>query len=145
MTYVARKPMKVQTEKGTIELRQPGDPVPEAANWPNPQLWVRRGHISPDTNEPVPEYERKKIQPMRKAEAEDVERGQNLGQKPPPVVPSDVPKGPVVDEEPQDRMEELMVLSRSDLNDLAAEHGIEDAGGKKNRTEVAKAIIEAQG
>lgn len=147
MSYVACRSIKVQKEDGTMEIRKAGDPVPEAVNFANPELWVRRGYIRPDTNAPVPEYERQKIKPMREAKAEDVERGQNLGQVPPAVVPSEVPKGPVIDEEPSDRMEELMVLSRSDLEDLAMEHGVsvEAAKGFKNRTLLAEAIIEAQG
>jgi len=47
MPYVALRSMKVQKPDRTVEVRSPGDPVPEAESWPNVELWVRRGYISP--------------------------------------------------------------------------------------------------
>ncbi len=45
MSYVAARSMKVQKNDGSYEIRQPGDPVPEAESWANPDAWVKRGFI----------------------------------------------------------------------------------------------------
>ena len=37
--------MKVQTANGVTEQRWVGDPVPEAANWPQTWRLVRNGHL----------------------------------------------------------------------------------------------------
>lgn len=47
MPYVAIKSIKIQKADGTMELRGPGDPVPEAAGWRDTERWVRRGWIAP--------------------------------------------------------------------------------------------------
>lgn len=47
MSYIALRSLKVQKADGTMDLRQPGEPVPEAAKWRNLELWVRRGWVAP--------------------------------------------------------------------------------------------------
>ena len=50
--YVANKRLEIQ--KGTdakgvpvMEVRLPGEAVPEASTWPNVETWVRSGWITP--------------------------------------------------------------------------------------------------
>lgn len=60
--YVAlrRIEVQVQTPEGTrYEMRNPGDPVPEAANWPNPGLWVKRKIIKRVDGKPFAELPRR--------------------------------------------------------------------------------------
>ena len=40
-SYLARKPITVGDE-----VRQPGEPVPEAEGWRRPQAWVASGHLA---------------------------------------------------------------------------------------------------
>jgi len=47
MPYVALRSIKVQKSDRTVEVRNPGDPVPEADTWRNVELWVRRGYVAP--------------------------------------------------------------------------------------------------
>jgi hypothetical protein len=47
MSYVALRSIKVQRPDRSLEIRSPGDPVPEAKTWRNVELWVRRGYITP--------------------------------------------------------------------------------------------------
>lgn len=47
MPYVAVRSLKVQRPDGTMDLRAPGQAVPEAANWTDVERWVRRGWIAP--------------------------------------------------------------------------------------------------
>lgn len=53
MSYVALRSLKVQKADGSLEIRSPGSPVPEAENWPSVDRWVRRGWIAPGTAEAV--------------------------------------------------------------------------------------------
>ena len=50
MPHIALKAMKIQVigedGKPTIEIRQPGQEVPEAETWKNPGVWVRRGSMT---------------------------------------------------------------------------------------------------
>lgn len=77
MSYVLCKPMKVQVAPGKLEQRQAGDPIPEAASWANPAIWIKRGFIRPTTQEAAAEsgYSRAKLQPMRPAKDADAIRG----------------------------------------------------------------------
>ncbi len=48
MPYVARKHVKCQVGEGEsrkLVVIKPGDIVPGAETWPNPDLWVTQGHI----------------------------------------------------------------------------------------------------
>ena len=78
MSYTCIKPMKVQNPKtGKVDLRNPGDPVPEADDWVNAGLWVKRGFLMPDDQETLNAsgYVRDRLQPRRKATAKDIQRG----------------------------------------------------------------------
>lgn len=46
MSYIALRSLKVQKPDGKMDLRAPGDPVPEAAKWKDVDRWVRRGWIA---------------------------------------------------------------------------------------------------
>ncbi len=58
--------MKVQKADGSVELRQAGEPVPEAATWANPGVWIKRGWIQADDHATSMEsgYTRGKLKPM---------------------------------------------------------------------------------
>lgn len=47
MPYVALRSLKVQKADGSMELRKPGDLVPEADSWVDAERWVRRLWIAP--------------------------------------------------------------------------------------------------
>lgn len=147
MSYVLMRSMKVQKDDGTVELRQPGDPCPEAAKWPNPGVWVRRGYIKPIEAVNIPGYDRGKLKPMKEATAEDAKRGQNAPDQRAAAQASaevNTDAGTGAGEGEGDPMAELMALSRGDLNALAEEHGIEDPHKLPNKEAVASAILEAQ-
>lgn len=143
MGYELLRTMKIQVAPGKVELRQPGDPCPEAEKWPNPAAWVRRGYLKQTDTAAMPAYDRSKLVPARKAKPEDADRGKN------PPSASDgaatVAEKPAAAEPVDEQVAELMALSRSDLNALAAEHGIAEPAKLAKKEAVAKAILEAQG
>ena len=53
MSYIALRSLKVQKADRTLEIRKPGDPVPEAAEWKNLDLWIRRGFVAETDQETV--------------------------------------------------------------------------------------------
>jgi Rho termination factor, N-terminal domain len=73
MSFIACRSLKVHTAHGQIEIRQPGDPVPEAEGWPNPNAWIKRGYIR-YVGEGVPPVgvERAKHRPPRAVTADDL-------------------------------------------------------------------------
>jgi hypothetical protein len=140
MSYVALKPIKVQ-KLGTdgkpvrnaqgrpiLELRQPGDAVPEAATWPDAGLWEKRGYI--ERNEGVKPAKYRAIKPEFVA----------------------VPKKGAAVEEPTSKGEaapssdlaELLELSKKDLSSLADELGVE-LPAKATKDEIAAAILAKRG
>lgn len=46
MSFVALRPLNIQKPDGTMEVRSPGQSVPEAGGWPNLQSWLNRGWIA---------------------------------------------------------------------------------------------------
>lgn len=48
--YIALRELKIDTTdangKRFLEIRQPGEPVPEAESWRNPGIWIMRGDIT---------------------------------------------------------------------------------------------------
>lgn len=153
--YKLLKAMKVQKADGTIEQRQPGDPCPEAADWPNAQIWVNRGHIAPTTAASTPGYDRGKLKPVREATLVDAQRGMNT---PVPKAGKELPgykgNGDVSpdagDDTPDlpdeyDSKSELMSLGRGDLEALAAEHGVKDPASYPNKGALSAAVLAAQG
>lgn len=77
MPYIAQRTIKVQNSEGKIVIRNRGDDVPEADDFPNPEVWVRRGYIKPADVETglASGYYRDKIKPMRAATDADAARG----------------------------------------------------------------------
>jgi len=136
MSYVLLKSMAIKRKDGVMEKRNAGDLCPEAASWPNPAVWVNSGHIRALNDQVVvPGYDRSKIMPARSAEKADVVRGQNS---------VSLEKGKVTPREPQekrDSLDELLVLSRPDLDALAEEHGVKDSFRLPNKAAVAVAIL----
>ena len=120
--YEAIRSMKVQAKHG-VEIRQPGDAVPEAAGWANPDLWVKRGYLK------KVEAKEEKVAAVKLA-----------------VVPSE-PEAPApkryvaIDEE---RMNDLCMLKRKDLNERAEDLGIERPERYPTKTDIARAIVSAQ-
>lgn len=59
MMYFAKVSMKVGVPQpdGTLRyvVRRPGEAIPEAFNWPDPGLWVKRGYLRVDDNTPYTE------------------------------------------------------------------------------------------
>jgi hypothetical protein len=54
MGFVAGKRMQIQRDGKPVEVL-PGEPVPEAAKWPNLRLWLEYGWVKQTTDaEPVP-------------------------------------------------------------------------------------------
>lgn len=142
MSYQCVRPMKVQTAEGKVELRNPGDPVPEADSWPNPGVWVKRGYIQKTDGKAVPGLNREKLLPMHAATEEDIKRGAGT------VVPQPGKPLPGHEQKPElpqdaDSKSELMSLKRDDLEALAEEHGIENPSGYPNKGELADAILAA--
>lgn len=143
MGYICLKPMKVQVAPGVIEMRKPGDPVPEAENWPNPAIWEKRGFIKLDDGKPTPGYDRSKLVDMKPADSAAVVRSQPVSA---PVPKAGEPiegytgQGNV---EPTVSRDDLMALTRDQLNELAAQEGVEDADSMPNKGAVADAILEA--
>lgn len=45
MPYVALVALKIQLPDGTIEVRKPGEPVPEAEGWKNLDAYVRSRRV----------------------------------------------------------------------------------------------------
>ncbi len=150
MSYTCIRPMKVQNANGVVEMRAPGDPVPEAASWPNPALWIKRGFIQADDHATVLEsgYTRDRLLPMREATEADKKRGTGspVPQRGKPL-PGHAAKGDDTGDADGDAggddLSELMSLTRSDLDALAEEHGIDAPGGMPNKEAVAKAIVAA--
>lgn len=110
MGYIALVQQKVQVTKGGktyYEIRQPGDPIPEAEKWANPALWVARGYIRADKNTVVPRGNANAPKGMRAMTKEDfaarAKRKQDIEAgvvelRPEPAFIPDGKVGPVLDE-----------------------------------------------
>jgi type IV secretory pathway VirB10-like protein len=129
--YTALKAIKVQVGPGKVELRQPGDPIPEAANWPKVSSWIDSGHIKPDDATTVPRNSRQKLKPMVAAK--------KAAPLPPPP-----PAPPESDELPEegDTRSELMAMSRREMNQFAEDNTDLDPKSYPNKTALAEAILE---
>lgn len=139
--------MKVQKADGSVELRQPGAPVPEAATWANPGIWIKRGWIQADDHATAVEsgYARGKLKPMVPADPAAIARATShvpIPGKPLPGMasPAADPALPTLDED-QDTISELKKMRREDLEKLAVEHEIADPASYPNKDELAKAIL----
>lgn len=151
MGYTCTRPMKVQNLKtGKVELRQPGQPVPEAESWPNAAIWIKRGYIQADDHETAAAsgYTRDKLLPARKATKEDIARGKNA---PVPKTGEDLPgyqgQGdvlPVVTEKDDETLteEQLLEMSEEDLLELGGTYDLSLNGAEK--ADMVLAILEAQ-
>lgn len=156
MGYIAVKSIKVQKSDGVIDIRKPGEEVPEAKDWPNAALWIKRGYIMPTDQESAVTagLVREKLKPMVPADRAAVERGK----APVPQAGEDLPgyqgqmstsktdagSSPGFDElSPGEKqyVRELEDLTREDLNTLATEHGIKDAHRLPNKRAVAIDIV----
>lgn len=132
MNYTALKTMKVQNSAGQIEIRKPGDKVPEALTWPNVNVYIKRGFLEADDQQSANAavYTRKKIKPAVVAD----ENAKNRSISKPPV--SGQPLGSDKSSEDSD----LTSMSRKDLNTYAKEnHGVENP----EKYPTKKALIEA--
>jgi hypothetical protein len=138
--YVAVKSIKVQVGPGKIEIRQPGQSVPEAENWPNPGLWVKRGFIRPaDGAAVVPGYDRGKLQPAREATAEDAKRGE--AKVPAPNKPIEGYQGQGQVKESELDAKTLSKMTNAELEDLGETFGLNLHGMKK--ADMVDAILDA--
>ncbi len=141
MGYTCIRPMKVQNASGEVEMRKPGDAVPEADTWANPGLWIKRGFIQADDIETSRKagYSREKLLPAREATPEDNQ--QAVSKVPQQGTPL---PGVDTDDASDEQLSELLELSRSDLDALAEEHGIGEPAKMPNKKVVAEAIIQKQ-
>lgn len=104
MSYVALRSMKIQKPDGTMELRKPGDPVPEADGWSDPERWVRRQWIAPADGQTL-----RPMKPPRK-----------------PSVPAKLPEPAVVEEAPAaPTHESLSKLTKVQLIQMGEKYGME--------------------
>jgi len=150
MSYTCMKPMKVQNlQTGKVDNRKPGDPVPEAASWPNPAVWVKRGFIQPDDAMTAQEcgYVRGRLQPARASTEEDIRRGNSstvpkLNEPLPGHAAGGAPADDHGDASPRT---ELLKLSRSDMEASAKAHGLSSPESYSNKGLLADAILEAAG
>lgn len=157
MSYVLLRSMKIKIDGPPgWELRPAGSLVPEAASWPNPGLWVKRGIIAPVDADTRVEYDRSKLQPMREATDEDFKRShaeiptlgkplpgyQGLGNVQDPIESEE--EASVQDDDSEEAvltLPQLMDLKRKDLNTLAEAYGIENPKSLRKREDVADAIM----
>lgn len=58
--YTAAREIKVQMTDGSVDIRAPGQKVPEAAGWPDAARWVAQGALIPDPGTQVPPSLRRK-------------------------------------------------------------------------------------
>ncbi len=127
--YIALRSMKVQTPTG-MRMAQPGGAVPEAAGWPNPDLWVKRGYLrkdEPEDNKPAPALEPVPVS------------ASSLEPELPPVAP------PMGELETETKIADLCAgHRRSALNDLARDYGIEKPEKYLTKPELAKVVLDAQ-
>ena len=137
MSYVAVRSIKVQTATGKVEIRMPGQEIPEAADWANPGLWVKRGYIRPkDGTMPVPGVDRDKLLPAREATVEDAERS-----KAPVPKPEEPLEGYTGSAEVQMDSKTLMKLTNAELEELGSTFDLNLDGMVKK--EMVEAILEA--
>lgn len=119
MSYVALRSIKVQKPDRTMDVRGPGDPVPEAETWRNVELWVRRGYIAPADGTT--------LQPMKAAKKPMIPvdpEGKPIadlvaykGAKAPPVVVEEGPAAPT--------HESLSKLTKVQLIQMGEKYGLE--------------------
>ncbi len=140
--YIALRNIKVQTANG-VEIRKPGEAVPEAEKWPNPRLWIERGYIefSGKGGKGLPVHHRGKTLPNRKAEESDLKRG---GLKKPEEKKAD----PILEEADKNEdgrisKTELLKLQRNQLDELAGNFNLE--GPFKNKEAIADALLAIEG
>lgn len=144
--YVCARVMKIQKADGSIDIRKPGDEVPEAKDWHNLAMWVRRGYIRPIDRVVIPGMDRTKLAPM----VETVLHDSDPKTTEPKITldtetvkqPKAEPKMPILADEKHKQIGELLELSRTELNNIAGEEGIEDVKKMPNKTEVARAIVD---
>lgn len=167
MSYIACRPMKVKTKTGDYVVRRAGEPIPEAENFPNPALWVKRGYMKrADGKTTVPE--RGRYVPPRAATPADFEhREERQALKEQGVEPEKVPFEPAspanigpgdgkesaaVDfgdepeaapEVPIDPLDKLMAMTRKQLAEMAGRYGIA-VGTQDSKESIAKAILDGQ-
>lgn len=143
MSYVLLRSMKVQKADGSYEMRQPGAAVPEAANWPNPGVWVKRGYIRPTDGKAVVMGERAARQPMRAVTDADLEDWQNRKVSRENGTLDEPAPAP---EETAEKFTEdqLLAMTKDELLELAEGFGI-TAEKKATKADLAQAILDAQG
>lgn len=156
--YVCCRSMKVQKGidsqgKPIMEMRQPGDDIPEAANWPNPGTWVNRGFIRlKDGRNHIPGYDRGKLQPARESTDADTERA--TAQVPTAGEPLPGYQGQGSGDAGNDTSggtgggtdlilteDELLGMKNDDLRELGETFDLQLKGAK---AEMVEAILEAQ-
>jgi hypothetical protein len=107
MSYVALRSIKVQKPDRTVEIRSPGEAVPEADSWANVELWVRRGYIAPADGST--------LQPVKAARKPAVPYQPIATQ--PEAPPVDAPAGPT--------HESLSKLTKVQLIQMGEKYGLE--------------------
>lgn len=147
--YKALKQLKVQTEDGKIEIRNPGDIVPEADDWPNLQPWISKGFIAPMDQETSSKHKwnRKKIKPARNSTEDDIARGKgSIEIEKDKLNQNDEEKG--YNEKRKEHLNmveqkgELLSLSRADLDALALERNL-DPQQYSNKNLLVDALLNA--
>ncbi len=155
MGYVAL----IRLELSKDDVRQPGDPIPEAAEWRNVETYIQCGHVAlvPDgTESEVGELLRNGVVPNLGLTSRTklvhlinaARRTQPVGRplKAQPSEPAPAPPEPVASDD-DDTVEysetELMRMKRWDLEQIAKSVGVENPEEFKNRGQLVEAILEA--
>jgi hypothetical protein len=110
MSYIALRSLKVQKADGTMEIRRPGDPVPEAATWKDVNRWVRRGWVAETDPSTI---KSKKAVPRKKSVPASVK--EKIPTEPPPARDPSLPP----------TREELSKLTKIQLIAVGLKYGLE--------------------
>lgn len=145
MSYTLLRSMKVKTADGRVELRQPGDKVPEAATWRDPGVWVKRGYIKPDSGDVAYSmHSRGKKNKSRSATPEEIaERETRKEKRKAEKVAKEVESEPINAYDAEEIEKQLKELSKHDLMSLAEGNGIQmDPSAKK--ADIIQALLDAK-
>lgn len=159
MSFTALRSIKVQTADGGYEVRAPGDKVPEAAEWENVAVWVRRGYLRPDDGRADLLSYRGVRRPMRAVTADDLAKWQDgkmaraEGELPEEpgfdaaghIGPTDqLPQSSAPEPEPKLTAESLQGLKKKQLIEIAEEIGLA-VDHKASVADLIEAILDANG
>jgi len=133
MSYIALRSLKVQKADGTMDLRAPGDPVPEAANWKDVDRWVRRGWLS----ETDPVTIKAKKAPRKKSVPAKVEK---VVMEQPAPAPAPEPEQP----SPPASRDELAKLTKVQLIAIGLKYGV-SLNENSLKEELIEEVLKASG